>query len=485
MKFNKNNYILILLYLIIVIFLLLQIYELYENKIEKFDSNIIRNNNIHSIILDPTEPINNKDEFNGNKYYGTFISSSNNNYNNNALELYDVSDSFSPNQWNKVIQPKIDNNNDIIITDITYDKHKIMICIGLYYDKNNKPIYSIYRKQNININSEWIIQAHDVNIRSLCYDIKTEKLLGISSYNGQIYEQTSWGVFGNIPTPTTTSLRPTTTSLIPTTTSLRPTTTSLRPTTTSLRPTTTSLRPTTTSLRPTTKISDYEYYNEDEYGEEDNNVETFISSISSENNGEDNIIDGWTGPINHDIPMKKIMYSSDEVMIGIGLFDNYIYIKEGVDWKTSYWDKKQINKTKVYDLIYDTNGCFIATSPNGILIQEKIGFMMPFINYLGYNRHNKKKILLKSQILKYKIGYDMLKDDNLKDINHIGADEDLLKYLQKIYELKKVSLDLCSSRKYIRNKNKKINKNDNLNTKYRDIDDLYKKIEDINSTLSK
>jgi hypothetical protein len=421
MKINKNNYILILLYLIIVVFLLLQIYELYETKIENFSDNIIRNNNIHSIILDPNDKSN-------NKYYGTYITSSNNTNINNALDLCDISDGFGSNQWNRVNQPKIDNN--IIISDITYDKNKIMMCIGLYYDTNNKPIYNIYRKENIDINSKWVIQAHDVNIRSLCYDIKTEKLLGVSSYNGQIYEQTSWGDFGYIPEPTTAATKP---------------------------------------------ILDL------------NNVEQFISSMSTENNGEDNRIDGWTGPINYDIPMKKIMYSSDEVMIGIGLFDNYIYKKEGVDWKTSYWDKKQINKTKVYDLIYDTNGCFIATSSNGILIQEKVGFMMPFTNYIGYNRYNNnnKKILEKSQILKYKIGYDLLKDDNLKQENHPDADTDLLKYLQQIYKIKKLSLDLCTSRKYIRNKDKKINKDDNLNTKYREIDDLYKKIEDINANLSK
>jgi hypothetical protein len=470
MKFNKNNYILILFYLIIVVFLLLQIYELYENKIENFyGTNIIRNNNIHTIIL---HPIDNRidDEKSNNKYYGTYITSSNNTNINNALDLCDISDGFGSDQWNKVNQPKIDNNNNIIISDITYDKNKRMMCIGLYYDKNNKPIYSIYRKENIDINSEWVIQAHDVNIRSLCYDIKTETLLGVSSYNGQIYEQTSWGDFGHIPAPTT--MAPTT--MAPTT--MAPTT--MAPTT--MAPTT--MAPTT--MAPTTSVPKTNNSGGDRFYGGVPNKEHFVSSISTENNGEDNRIDGWTGPINYDIPMKKIMYSSDEVMIGIGLFDNYIYKKEGVDWKTSYWDKKQINKTKVYDLIYDTNGCFIATSPNGILIQEKVGFMMPFTNYVGYNRHNKKKLLLKSQILKYKIGYDILKDDNLWK-NHEKADPELLDYLQRIYKIKKLSLDLCSSRKYIRNQDKKINKHDTLNTKYREIDDLYKKIEYINDKLSK
>ena len=135
MKFNKNNYILILLYLIVVVFLLLQIYELYETKIEKFVSNIIRNNNIHSITLDPND--NTYDN-----YYGTFIKNLNNNNINNSLNLFQVDDTFAGNKWNKIKDSNINRTNSIIY-DITYDKYKHMLCIGLYYDKNNKPIYSI------------------------------------------------------------------------------------------------------------------------------------------------------------------------------------------------------------------------------------------------------------------------------------------------------------------------------------------------------
>ena len=61
----------------------------------------------------------------------------------------------------------------------------------------------------------------------------------------------------------------------------------------------------------------------------------------------------------------------------------------------------------------------------------------------------------------------------------------MLEQSEFFYRPQKLSLDLCNSRKYIRNQDKKINNDDNLNTKYREIDDLYKKIEDINANLSK
>ena len=64
------------------------------------------------------------------------------------------------------------------------------------------------------------------------------------------------------------------------------------------------------------------------------------------------------------------MFDKSETMIGIGLFDNYIYTKKSNNWRESYWDKVNINRTKVYDLLYDYDGCLIATSPSGILKQK-------------------------------------------------------------------------------------------------------------------
>jgi len=460
MKFNKNNYIFILLFFIIVIILLLLI---YKNSIENFtNSNIVKNNNIHNITLDPNDNL-------YNKYFGSFIKSSSNKNINNGFNLFKIDDTFASNKWIKVndFNDSLFIQNNIIIYDITYDKNKKMMCIGLFYDKDNNPIYNIYRKNDINLNSEWELLAYDSKIKSLCYDIKTEKLLGISSYNGQIYQQNDWNYFGNT-TPMVTTVKKESSSLNQ-----------------SDKNTSNTLVP-KISYNESTNLedeSDSEYLDDDESEDNIDMFQDYSSNKLSNNDIEDNKIEGWTGPINHDKPMKKIMYSSDEIMIGIGLFDNFIYKKEGNNWKTSYWDTKQINKTRVYDLIYDSTGCFIATSSNGILIQNQVGFMMPFINYLNYNRHNKKNLLLKPQILKYKLGYNILNDDNLKIENHPNVDINLFKYLQKIYEIKKLSLDLCSSRKYIRNKDKQ-NDNNSLNYKYREIDDLYEKIEEINESLT-
>ena len=397
---DQNNYIMILLYLIVVIFILIQIHELYGNKIEMFQTSQdkVKNNNINCIILSPLdnrtddEQHENKDNI-YNKYYGTYINSKNNSDVEKSLNLYSVTDFFQGNKWTNY-DNKLDTDNKIVIVDLLYDKNKRMMAIGLYYTKIDdklEPIYKIYRKTTPDMNSEWELVGDDVKIRSLCYDINTEKLLGVSSYDGQIYEQV---------------------------------------------------------------------YNDN--------------------------FKRWEGPINYDIPMKKIMYTKDEIMIGIGLFDNFIYTKKGLNWKSSFWDKKEINRTKVYDLIYHTDGCFIATSPNGILKQTKPGFTMPFVNITSknFNRHNNNEdVLSKSNILKYKIGYDLLEEDDI--FNCDGCDDKLKKSLKKIYKIKKLSLDLCRNRKYFKNKNKKLNDEDSLNLKYREINDLYKKIEEINDKMTK
>ena len=83
------------------------------------------------------------------------------------------------------------------------------------------------------MHSKWELVGEDTKMRNLCYDIKTSKLLGVSSYDGQIYES---------------------------------------------------------------KLLNDSY-------------------------------DEWVGPINYDIPMRKIMYNKDDILVGIGLFDNFIYTK--------------------------------------------------------------------------------------------------------------------------------------------------------------
>jgi len=379
MKLNKNNQLMLLLYFIVVVFLLLQLYELYLYNQEHFQDNRIKNNNIQSLILSPY----NDDDITNNKYFGSYIVNKNNKNINNALYFYETI-SLKSNSWIKSNYKNmlLEKNKKIIITDISFDKNKIMVAVGLEYNNNNHK-YNIYKKKTTDLNSEWVKLADDIKIKSLCYDNKTNKLLGISSFDGQIYS-----------------------------------------------------------------------------------------------NDDVNYLE-WNGPINYDIPMRKIMFNKEDNMIGIGLFDNYIYIKSGPNWRIENWDKTKINKTKVYDLLYDYDGCFLGTSNKGIIKQINPDLSSDFIDI---RKHDKKlnNILSLFDILKAKIGIEL--DDDI-----LNTDTEFGKYLKKMYNVKKLTIDLCANKKYLKNKkyNKNIDEMDELSFKHREIGDLYKKIEEINEKMMK
>ena len=367
----------IILYFSLVVFLLIQVYELTYGKEFFDDTNFITNKNIQSLILSPyDEDIENK------RYFGSFIKSETNSNIDNSVFLYNTN-SLESNKWSQTNDIKLDNKNNVIVTDLFFDKMRKLIAIGLYF-KDNKPIYNIYRKQTKSLNSVWELIGEDTKMRNLCYDMKSSKLLGVSSFDGQIYES---------------------------------------------------------------KLLNDSY-------------------------------DEWVGPINYDIPMRKIMYNKDDILIGIGLFDNFIYTKENIDWRNSYWNKKNINKTKVNDLIYDNDGCFIAASPKGILKQLNPEMSSEFIDIKEYPKNKNKGKNLELQtadILKYRIGYEFL-DDIFDTSTSLG------KHLKNIYDIKKMTKDLCSSKKYLRN-NKLDENTDLLSFKHREINDLYKKIEKISYKL--
>jgi hypothetical protein len=295
------------------------------------------------------------------------------------------------NNWKKSKLPKLDDTKNIIVNDIIYDKYKQLLAIGLYY-KNGKAIYNLYRQSNVseskNVNEysykKWDLLGENIKIRSLVYDNITSKLLGISSFDGQIYEK----------------------------------------------------------------------------------------KLNSNNYTE------WVGPINNDIPMRKILYDKDNIMIGIGLFDNYLYTKKGINWRNEYWDRTKINKTKVYDLIYDYDGCFIATSSIGIIKQLKPELSSEFINIQKYKKQSNENILFKYDILKSKMGYEFL--DEIFDTG-----TDLGRHLKNIYDIKKLTKNLCNNKKYLQKKKINDSVTDELSYKNREINDLYKQIEQINTRLSK
>jgi hypothetical protein len=185
MKINRNKQIMLLLYFIVVIFLLIQLYELYSIKNEHFQENKFTNKvnskNIQSIILSPY----NKD-IATSKWFGSFIKNSDKDNFNNSLYLYETN-SLESGEWTRVSNMLLEKNKKVIITDISFDKSKRMIVIGLFY-KNKKPIYNIYRKETTNLDSNWEKISTDINIRSICHDITDDnKIIGISSYDGQIY----------------------------------------------------------------------------------------------------------------------------------------------------------------------------------------------------------------------------------------------------------------------------------------------------------
>ena len=397
MKINRNNQIMLILYFIVVIFLLIQLYELYSIKNEHFydnDTKKVPSSNIQSIILSPYE----YDDVTL-LYFGTFIKNSDTDDLNNSLYLYKTNSLKAP-KWDRVDNENmlLEKNKKVIITDISFDKSKRMIVIGLYY-KNKKPIYNIYRKETENLNSKWDKISTDINIRSICHDIKNDtKIIGISSYDGQIY--TSPGDYMN-----------------------------------------------------------------------------------------------WIGPINYDadVPLRKVMYTTDDIMMGIGLFNNNIYIKEGEDWKNTDWKTKDklatgkiitepINKAKVRDLIYSNSGELIATTSNGIMIQDGVGPGEPFISIDKHSNSDSSDKIDNSQIFKSKLGIEI---DNTNIFTGNLVEEGVRKSAKDAYDFKKNVLDFCSKRKYLKSNDNASNELDEINLKNKTINELYSQIEVINQNMSK
>jgi len=316
------------------------------------------------------------------KYFGSFISQvGSSNSNNNFI----YTNSLPSDRWmaseNAELSPKH------ICIDLTYDNYRRLMAIGMTIE-NGKPIYDIFKKYSTDFRSKWVKLESNKTIRSLCYDLKYGKLMGCSSYDGQIYEN---------------------------------------------------------------KFRSLSYGN-------------------------------WIGPINYDTPMKKIMYDKEGYLIGIGLIDSFIYRKKTINWRDSKWDKQNINKTKVYDLIYDIDGCFIASTSEGIKKQLHPDFNSVFVNYKDFNQEH-PTILSHDEILQYKVGFEFL-DDDFDTTTELGRD------LKRIYEFKKISNDLCRTKSMSKPQSDNINpdqENVNANTVSRqnqEINDLYSEIYSLTNKMN-
>ena len=339
----------------------------------KKDSKII----IHNLLITAVNTDVEKDDKN-RKYVGSFISldRTTNNINN-----FVITNDLKSDRWYNNDNSELSESH--VVMDLTYDSNKRLMAIGMKMEKG-EPIYDIFQKKTVEIDSEWIPLESNGKIRSLCYDLKHGKMIGCNSYDGQIYESR---------------------------------------------------------------------FHKFSYGD-------------------------WIGPINYDLPMRKVMYDKEGFMIGIGLIDNYIYKKKDEDWRHSQWDKKTINKTKVYDLIYDDDGCLIATTAKGIMKQISPDFTSEFIQY--YSNETPDDGLSREEILKFRVGYEYLDDDF--DLNtELGRD------LKRLYEFKKISKDLCKKRGGF--KKQKINSQENsvsideLGNQNKVINDLYSQIDELTNKL--
>lgn len=415
-KFVTNNSrfitILYIVLLIIVLLLLidenafgilLDIKEHFNNPVsesqDKKDKTII----LHNILVTAQNYANSPFEPNNKRYFSSILFPStinNNNFvtttslksnrwerpNNNTGNLCNITENCC--DMKKISKDNPNKKcNDYIVVDLTYDKKKHLIAIGMKI-KNKKTIYDIFRKKDTDYKSEWEKIESNQKMRSLCYDLKSGRLLGINSFDGQIYEA-KYSTIG--------------------------------------------------------------------YGD-------------------------WIGPINYDVPMKKIMYDKDGIMIGIGLIDNFIYRKKHSDWNIAKWDKDNINKTKVYDLIYDTDGCFIATTPQGLMKQNGKDFNSLFVPYDKFEDKFADDLLEQNEILKYRTGIEFV-----DDMNFLNSDNSVFDIsLKKLYDFKKLTKDLCSYKNNFK-EDKILDKHtgiNEINKNNEEITELYNKIDVLTSKLN-
>jgi hypothetical protein len=326
---------------------------------------------IHSLIVSLDDP---------NLYIGSYITYTGGDHLDNFL----YTSSLLSNQWLKPTE-NLSLDNEHIIIDLTYDFNRRLTAIGLKMNKNNEPEYGIFKKKTSDFKSGWTEVDSNKKIRCLLYDLEGQNLLGISSYDGQVYE---------------------------------------------------------------TK----------------NNLLSFGD---------------WKGPINFDLPMRKIMFDKEGFMIGISLVDNFIYKKKDKDWRQSKWDRKNTNKTPVFDLVYDKDGCFIAATKEGIKKQKFPDFGSEFVFIKDFDQEH-DDILEHSEIIKYKTGYDFLEEE-------FDLSTELGRDLKRIYDFKKISKDLCKNKGRFKrdtlNPEKETIDNNVLNKQNDEINDLYDKINDLTNKL--
>lgn len=160
---------------------------------------------------------------------------------------------------------------------------------------------------------------------------------------------------------------------------------------------------------------------------------------------EDYTLPEWDGPINYDIPMKKIFFDKDLYLLGIGLEDGKLYKKRGFFWSEDKWDSLHVNDESIYDAFHDLDGRKIATSHRGILKQKNADFMSNFILLNEYPKDKTKKILNKNDVLMFRTG---LRDLTIEKIVENENDKSIVleEPLQRILDFKKNAKKVCKNK---------------------------------------
>ena len=135
--------------------------ETFQNNIKVYPYNIIPHLNEKSFI-------------------GTFIPKKGTNYNGNLI----ITNSLKSNKWDSKISNSMPEDKTIIV-DLCYNNDKRLMCVAVKKDNSHKK-YSIFIKENIDIESKWIKLNSDQNIMSIIFDLNNN-LSGCHASNGQIY----------------------------------------------------------------------------------------------------------------------------------------------------------------------------------------------------------------------------------------------------------------------------------------------------------
>ena len=181
-----------------------------------------------------------------------------------------------------------------------------------------------------------------------------------------------------------------------------------------------------------------------------------------------NINSDWIGPINYDIPMKKVMYDKDGIMLGIGFIDYNIYKKVGIEWDKHLWDRDNRNKTRVFDMYHDLDGCLVASSYEGVIKQIHNSYISPFVPYK--QAIPRKQVLSLNDVLHFRTGIDF----NVKENKVI-----LSKPLQDLLTYKKMAIQVCKNRdrEITKSNNKNLGKINQQKVMIDELDSMIKEIQ--------